>query len=122
MLPLFEKYKIPYDKYTYQNLNEILNDSRDISRVFKLVEIQKKENIDFSFMSVNNYLECAIRALDKSRIVEALLLFKKIGRQPKNYHLKKLSQSKLLPDEIRNLLVTFENKFGKIKNGPIMDI
>ena len=56
------------------------------------------ENLRPTFNAIHCYLEIGIKLMDMNQVLEALELFKKIKRPPKNAPLKFLGNLKDLPE------------------------
>jgi hypothetical protein len=61
---------------------------------------------------METYLQIALRMMDMPRVLEALDMFKRLKRHPKNSTLKFLGNLKNLPIEIRTSLMDFKIRFG----------
>jgi len=116
VLPLYEKYGIKKDEYTYQHLMELYMTKRDLDTVDRLYGIAKKEGIPITYNSMNIYLELAMRIQDTDKIVESLQDFKKAGREPKEALLKKLGFADDMPDRVYLELSEFDRKFGFVSD------
>lgn len=111
MLPLYDKYKIEKDAYTYEYLLKLFDKKMDMvgfSRVWELQqkhfdqkketflkenpdrlnELAKREELRPTFNSICMYLESGIKLMDMNRIISALQMLKAIKRMPKTKHLQ----------------------------------
>jgi hypothetical protein len=68
-----------------------------------------------TFNLLETYIQMGIRLMNMTMILEALTIFKKLKRLPKNSTLKYLGELKGLPDEIIVSLMDFGIRFGKAK-------
>eukprot|EP01017_Pseudomicrothorax_dubius_P039719 TRINITY_DN6127_c0_g1_i7.p1 TRINITY_DN6127_c0_g1~~TRINITY_DN6127_c0_g1_i7.p1 ORF type:complete len:302 (-),score=50.16 TRINITY_DN6127_c0_g1_i7:136-1041(-) len=114
VLPLYEKYGIALDQFTYEHLVDLYHAKRDFGPVFRLNDQLIAAGLTPSFNTLSNVLESAMRIANTDKIVEALQAFRKIGRQPKNIHLKRLGEGANMPDRVYLELMQFENKYGII--------
>jgi len=112
VLPLYEKYAIKRDTFTYQHLMEMYLAQRDMDTIDRLYGVMKSEGVEPSFYCMNYYLEMAMRLQDTNKIVEVLEDFIKAKKEPKPYLLKKLGKADDMPDTVFVLLQEFENKYG----------
>jgi pentatricopeptide repeat protein len=61
-LPLYEKYRIKHDVYTYQNLSRMYLKLRDLDSVMALWDkMKERETFKPNQMILNTVLEAAIR-------------------------------------------------------------
>lgn len=74
-----------------------------------------KEELRPSFKLLETYLQMGIRLMDMNMVLEALDMFKKLKRHPKNSTLKFLGNLKDLPVEIQTSLMDFQIRFGAAK-------
>lgn len=112
VLPLYEKYEIKRDTFTYQHLMEMYLAKREMDTIVKLYGVLKSEGLEPSFYCMNYYLEMAMRLQDTNKIVEVLEDFVKSKKEPKPYLLKKLGHADDMPDRVYLLLQEFQNKYG----------
>jgi len=117
VLPLYEKYNIKPDPFTYQHLMEMYSEKREFKALLKVFENMKKANSTPTFFALNYYLDTAIRLEDTDMIVDALKEFKKINREPKRYYLVKLGNAQDMPDRVYLELIEFKERFGFAKEG-----
>ena len=80
VLPLYEKYRIPHDIYTYQALSKMYLNMGDYELVKSLYKKQKKENFKPNQMYLNSVLEASMRTDDGNLIYDAMKNFVDIKR------------------------------------------
>ena len=64
---------------------------------------------------METYIQIGIRTMNMKMILDALEMFKKLKRHPKNSTLKFLGNLKNLPIEIQASLMDFKIRFGAAK-------
>lgn len=73
VLPLYEKFKIKHDVYTYQNLTRMYLKLRDFETIMVLWDkLRTKETFKPNQMMLNTVFEAAIRIKNSDRMVECL--------------------------------------------------
>lgn len=73
VLPLYEKFKIKHDVYTYQNLTRMYLKLRDFDTIMVLWDkLRTKETFKPNQMMLNTVFEAAIRIKNSDRMVECL--------------------------------------------------
>lgn len=73
VLPLYDKFKIKHDVYTYQNLSRMYLKLRDLDTIMILWDkLRTKESFSANLMLLNTVLEAAIRLKSSDRMVETL--------------------------------------------------
>lgn len=72
VLPLFEKYRLKHDVYTYQNITKMYLHMKDFDMIKKLYKSFKEDNITPNKMLLNTILESSIRIDDCDLIYESL--------------------------------------------------
>lgn len=73
VLPLYDKYKIKHDVYTYQNLSRLYLDLRELDTVMKLYDrLREKETFKPNQFLLNTLFETSLRLKDSDRIAMVL--------------------------------------------------
>ena len=104
VLPLYEKYNIKHDVYTYQNLSKMFLNLQEFDIVKNLYKALKEDGIQPNKMICNTVLETALRTDDSDLVFESLTDFVDIKQDP-HFRLKgKLANLEDLPDRIYLLL------------------
>lgn len=92
VLPLYKKYKINQDVYTYQHLIRMYLYTRDTDMVLKLYDrLKTKEKFEPNRYVLNNTFEAAMRTKSSDRMVELLDDFVRLKLRPHETLLKKIS-------------------------------
>lgn len=104
VLPLYDKFKIKHDIYTYQHLSKMYLNLADYDMVVNMYLRLKKERIRPNQMYLNTVLDASMRT-DKSDIVyDVLKDFLDIKRKPHVGYLHNLNKIKHMPDRLYVLL------------------
>lgn len=140
VLPLYKKYGVEMNEFTYEQLMKFLFKKDDIAGTEKMwaaqMEYLEKGKSRFLVENSNNqhklqamikrgqflptfnsaciHLECGIKLLDSKIIIESLRLIKQMNRYPKFHHLKYLGELKNLPVEIKAELAQYQTRFGDV--------
>ena len=101
-------------KITENSEKMLTNYSPEVKHLQKKAE-HLNENLRPTFTALHCYLDIGIRMMDMNQVLDALSLFKKMNRTPKNATLKFLGNLKNLPEEIQVSLMEFKIQFGKAK-------
>lgn len=100
VLPLYEKFKIKHDVYTYQNLSKLYLNLTDYEMVKTLYKNLKAENIEPNQLYLNSVLEASLRTDDSDLVYQSLTDFIAIKREPHKRLVNKISTIKNLPDRL----------------------
>ena len=152
ILPLYEKFGQEYNMYTYEILMDMyfrLNEFPTAMRIWNQMQHKIRDNqakllekydpnvkelqlrldpsqetIRPTFKALHCYLDIGIKMLDMKQVLDALSLFKKHKKVPKNATLKFLGNLEGVPEEIQLSLMDFKIQFGKAKisNKPLPNI
>lgn len=93
----------------------MLQKHEPLVRDLALEDVYRDERGRPTFKALHCYLDIGIKMLDMKQVLEALELFKKMKRMPKNETLKFLGNLKDLPEEIQVSLMDFKIQFGKAR-------
>lgn len=105
VLPLYDKFKIKHDVYTYQNLSRMYLKIRDLDTIMVLWDkLRTKESFSANLMLLNTVLEAAIRLKSSDRMVEALEDYVRQKKTPPKFLLQKISNARELPDRLYVLM------------------
>ena len=66
---------------------ELMYQEERIADVFRLIKLVLDKDLKLTFNMVCSYMEAAMKAADEDKIIDALLWFKKIDRNPKPSYL-----------------------------------
>jgi pentatricopeptide repeat protein len=100
VLPLFEKHRIPMNKYTYQHLFSMLIDLRKFPEIVELYHKMRNNGIEANQKALNILLEAGIRTGSSDSIMEAFEELRRIERFVSPWLLRILTNMKDLPDRI----------------------
>ena len=114
VLPLYDRYRIKHDVYTYQNLAKLYSSMREFSKVFDLYNKCKEEQIIVNKMLLVTTLDAAMREEQTNLIYKLLKDFVEIKQQPHARQLKILAGLKHLPDHLYMILRTEFNVEGTV--------
>ena len=109
VLPLYQKYKINYDVYTFQHLGKMYLNLQEYSMVKSLYKNLKEEKLSPNQSYLNSVLEASVRTDDADIVYEALEDFIKIKREPHRRLINNLNNIKHIPDR---LFVLLKENFG----------
>ena len=136
---MFDKYGLEMNAYSYEILVDLYYKKTDFKTALRIWEqmkvklkgnwetqVQKqgeyqtnmtpmKEDLRPTFNLLELYIQMGIRLMDMNMVMEALDIFKKLKRCPKNSTLKYLGNLKGLPEEIQVSLMDFKIRFGAAK-------
>lgn len=112
VLPLYEKYKIKHDIYTFQNLSKMYLNLSDYEMVKTLYKSLKSENIQPNQFYLNTVLEASMRTDDADIVYNSLQDFLEIKREPHYRLVHKLNLMKHIPDRLYVLLKENFKKSG----------
>lgn len=104
VLPLYDKYKIPYDIYTFQHLSKMYLNMADYEMVKTLYRNLKTTGVTPNQLYLNSVLEASVRTDDADIVYDALKDFLAIKREPHRRLLNTLNNLKHIPDRIYMLL------------------
>ena len=105
VLPLYEKFKIKHDVYTYQNLTRMYLKLRDLDTIMVLWDkLRTKETFKVNQMMLNTVFEAAIRLKNSDRMVECLEEYVNQKKTPPKFLHQKISHAKELPDRLYVLM------------------
>lgn len=105
VLPLYEKFKIKHDVYTYQNLTRMYLKLRDFDTIMLLWDkLRTKETFKPNQMMLNTVFEAAIRIKNSDRMVECLEEYVEQKKTPPKFLLQKISHATELPDRLYVLM------------------
>jgi pentatricopeptide repeat protein len=100
VVPLYEKYNIPMDNYTYEHIIRMLLDLREYLAVFNLYDKLKAKNLIPTNYILNSIVEAGIRADKVDFVVEGLQKFKEYNDEPEPRLLRLLSNLDEIPDRL----------------------
>jgi pentatricopeptide repeat protein len=100
VVPLYEKFGIPMDNYTYEHIIRMLLDLREYLSVFNLYDKLKAKDLVPTNYILNSIVEAGIRANKVDFIVEGLQRFKEIKDTPEPRLLRLLSNLDEVPDRL----------------------
>ena len=112
VLPLYEKFRIKPDVFTYQHLTKLYLNLRDLDMVKSLYRKMKKQGLTPNQMLLNNALEAGMRSDDADIIYDSLLDFIDIKRDPHRRLVIRLNNIKHIPDRIYMLLKQNFSHYG----------
>lgn len=139
ILPLYEKFNIEMTPFTFEVLMKLQYNKKDFGAAIKVWEQMKlkldeikrnsilqegkhrveanpnRENLRPTFGTMDLYLQIGIRLMDMKMVLDALEMYKKIRRPPRNSTLKFLGNLNNLPIEIQTSLMDFKIRFGAAK-------
>jgi predicted MPP superfamily phosphohydrolase len=112
VLPLFDKHRLPFNVFTFQELIRLFYNTRELSRVNEMYEKLKEFDIAPNKLMLGYLLQTAMRNTDTKMTIEALEKFVEIGHTPDERLLKKLSIVKNMDDQLYVLLHKHFPRFG----------
>ena len=104
VLPLYEKYKIPHDIYTFQHLSKMYLTMADYERVKTLYKNLKLAGVKPNQLYLDSVLEASLRTDNADIIYDALQDYLEIKREPHRRLIMRLNQIHHIPDRIYILL------------------
>jgi pentatricopeptide repeat protein len=100
VVPLFQKYDIKMNQFTYQHIFGMLIDLKKFDSIVKLYQQMINENIVPSQKILNILLESGMRINSSDMIVEALETITELKKEADPWLIRKLTSIKDLPDRI----------------------
>lgn len=86
VLPLYEKYRLKHDVYTYQNLSKMYLNLRQLETVISLWDqLRNKESFKPNQMLLNIVLESAMRLKDSDRLPQVLEEYVEQRKEPPRF-------------------------------------
>jgi hypothetical protein len=104
ILPLYEKYNIKHDIFTFQFLGKLYLNMAEYDMVKSLYKNLKDENIEENQSFLDAVLEASMRTDDADMVYDAMTDFIKIKREPHKRLLGKLNNMLHMPDRLYVLL------------------
>ena len=115
VLPLYEKYRIDPNLYTYQNLIQLYEDMGENGLVIETYERMIQLGIEPNHLIMRNYLLASIKVKHMDRIVDWLKWYKERDIFPPDPQIRVLSKIKNPPDSLFIALKALPKRFGQYR-------
>lgn len=112
VLPLYEKYRIEPDIYTYQNLMQHYSDLNETGLVFQTYDKIKSLEIKPNRVIMQTYLLESMKSKDIDRLVDSLENYEGSEHLPPDRLIRRLSKIPNPPDRLFVALKSLPKQFG----------
>ena len=100
VLPLYDKHRVEPDVHTYQHLAKFYLDVRELDKLCAVYDKALQKGITPNKELVNVYMEAGLRRGDTDRVISALDTYDEIQQRPPFRFLKKLGETRDMPDRL----------------------